>query len=58
MRKSRGKQVERSKCRAWSRMGIAEFQCLEKLPEELKGSLPTVDEIEAELGASDHSETS
>jgi predicted nuclease of restriction endonuclease-like (RecB) superfamily len=38
-------------------MGIAEFQYLEKLPEELKGSLPTVDEIEAELGSSEESET-
>ena len=38
-------------------MGIAEFQYLEKLPEELKGSLPTIDEIEAELGASDQAET-
>jgi predicted nuclease of restriction endonuclease-like (RecB) superfamily len=31
-------------------MGIAEFRHLEKLPEELKGSLPTIEEIEAELG--------
>jgi predicted nuclease of restriction endonuclease-like (RecB) superfamily len=31
-------------------MGIAEFRYLEKLPEELKGSLPTIEEIEAELG--------
>ena len=38
-------------------MGIAEFQYLEKLPEELKGSLPTIDEIEAELEASGQSET-
>ena len=38
-------------------MGIAEFQYLEKLPEELKGSLPTIDEIEAELGASYQAET-
>lgn len=30
-------------------MGIAEFRHLEKLPEELKGSLPTIEEIEAEL---------
>lgn len=28
-----------------------ETQIVEKLPEELKGSLPTVEEIEAELGA-------
>ena len=38
-------------------MGIAEFQYLEKLPEEFKGSLPTIDEIEAELEASGQSET-
>jgi len=31
-------------------MGIAELQHLEKLPDELKGSLPTIEEIEAELG--------
>lgn len=31
-------------------MGIAEFRHLEKLPAELKGSLPTIEEIEAELG--------
>ena len=31
-------------------MGIAEFRYLEKLPDELKGSLPTIEEIEAELG--------
>ena len=36
-------------------MGIAEFRHLEKLPEELKGSLPTIEEIEAELGSSDGS---
>jgi predicted nuclease of restriction endonuclease-like (RecB) superfamily len=30
-------------------IGIAEFRHLEKLPEELKGSLPTIEEIEAEL---------
>lgn len=31
-------------------MGIAEFHHLKKLPEGLKGSLPTIEEIEAELG--------
>lgn len=31
-------------------MGIAEFRHLERLPEELKGSLPTIEDIEAELG--------
>jgi len=30
-------------------MGIAEFRHLEKLPEQLKGTLPTIEEIEAEL---------
>lgn len=34
-------------------MGIAEFNHLEKLPAELKGSLPTIEEIEAELAASE-----
>ena len=38
-------------------MGIAEFRHLEKLPEELEGSLPTIEEIEAELAALDESET-
>lgn len=33
-------------------MGIAEFRHLEKLPSELKGSLPTIEEIEAEFGSS------
>jgi predicted nuclease of restriction endonuclease-like (RecB) superfamily len=37
-------------------MGIAEFKYLEFLPEGLKGSLPTVEEFEAELGLSDQSE--
>jgi predicted nuclease of restriction endonuclease-like (RecB) superfamily len=34
-------------------IGVSEWetQIVEKLPEELKGSLPTVEEIEAELGA-------
>ena len=31
-------------------MGIAEFTYLEKLPAELEGQLPTIEEIEAELG--------
>jgi predicted nuclease of restriction endonuclease-like (RecB) superfamily len=34
-------------------MGIAEFRYIEKLPEELKGSLPTIEEIEAELSSPD-----
>jgi predicted nuclease of restriction endonuclease-like (RecB) superfamily len=33
-------------------MGIAEFRHLEKLPVELMGSLPSIEEIEAELGSS------
>lgn len=36
-------------------MGIAEFQYLEALPEGLKSSLPTIEEIEAELGNSTES---
>ncbi len=31
-------------------MGISEFRHLEELPERLKGTLPTIEEIEAELG--------
>ena len=31
-------------------MGIAEFTHLLKLPDEFKGSLPTIEELEAELG--------
>ena len=34
-------------------LGIAEFTYLEKLPEEFKGTLPTIEEIEAELGKPD-----
>ena len=30
-------------------MGISEFRHLETLPEQLKGTLPTIEEIEAEL---------
>ena len=33
-------------------MGISEFRHLESLPEQLKGTLPTIEEIEAELGKS------
>ncbi len=33
-------------------MGISEFRHLENLPESLKGTLPTIEEIEAELGKS------
>ncbi|MEP6540293.1 MAG: PDDEXK nuclease domain-containing protein [Bryobacteraceae bacterium] len=37
-------------------MGISEFRHLEKLPEELKGSLPTVEEIEAEFDGTEEPE--
>jgi hypothetical protein len=36
-------------------MGIAEFRHLESLPEQLKGTLPTIEEIEAELAKSEES---
>ena len=36
-------------------MGIAEFHHLEKLPEQLQGTLPTIEELEAELGSSEAS---
>lgn len=36
-------------------MGISEFTHLVKLPEEFKGSLPTIEEIEAELSAKEPS---
>jgi predicted nuclease of restriction endonuclease-like (RecB) superfamily len=32
-------------------IGIAEFRLTEKLPDDLKGSLPTIEELEAELSA-------
>ena len=32
-------------------MGIAEFRHLEKLPDNLNGSLPTIEELEAEIGS-------
>lgn len=38
-------------------MGISEFTHLEQLPEPLKGTLPTIEEIEAELASPDASET-
>ncbi len=34
-------------------MGISEFKHLEQLPEQLKGTLPTIEEIEAELERSE-----
>jgi predicted nuclease of restriction endonuclease-like (RecB) superfamily len=36
-------------------MGISEFKHLETLPEQLQGTLPTIEEIEAELGNPDES---
>ena len=30
-------------------LGISEFHYLEKLPDDLKGTLPTIEEIQAEL---------
>ena len=33
-------------------LGVAEFRYLERLPDEFKGSLPTIEELEAELGKS------
>jgi len=36
-------------------LGIAEFTHLERLPEQLKGTLPTIEEIEAELRSSERS---
>jgi len=30
-------------------MGVAEYQLSSALPEDLKGSLPTIEELEAEL---------
>ena len=34
-------------------LGVAEFRYLEQLPEQLKGTLPTIEEIEAELAKPD-----
>ena len=34
-------------------MGIPEFKHMETLPEQLKGTLPTIEEIEAELASKD-----
>lgn len=36
-------------------MGIAEFRHLEKLPAKFQGSLPSIEELEAELGATEDS---
>ena len=33
-------------------MGVSEFRHLERLPDQLKGTLPTIEEIEVELGSS------
>ena len=37
-------------------LGISEFRHLETLPEQLKGTLPTIEEIEAELGSAEKDE--
>ena len=34
-------------------MGVSEFRMLGQLPERLKGSLPTIEELEGELGKQD-----
>ena len=34
-------------------MGVAEYQLIESLPAELQTSLPTIEQIERELGGSD-----
>ena len=38
-------------------LGVAEFTHLENLPDQFKGSLPTIEEIEAELGKPREAET-
>jgi len=37
-------------------MGVAEYQLAKALPEHLKGSLPTVEQLEAELKAMEEGE--
>ena len=37
-------------------LGISEIRHLETLPEQLKGTPPTIEEIEAELGSSEKAE--
>ena len=37
-------------------MGVSEFRLLEQLPEQLKGSLPTIEELEGELARGDPDE--
>lgn len=37
-------------------MGVAEYQLLQSLPEQLQSSLPTIEQIERELGGNDESE--
>jgi hypothetical protein len=38
-------------------IGIAEYRLAEGLPEKLKGSLPTIEELESELAAATEKET-
>ena len=49
--------VEYALCGTTTPMGIAEFAHLVKLPDEFKGSLPTIEELEAELGTDEESES-
>jgi hypothetical protein len=37
-------------------MGVAEYKLLESLPPELQTSLPSIEQIERELGGVDNSE--
>lgn len=37
-------------------MGVAAYQLTHSLPEEMKGSLPTIEELEAELGGIEQTE--
>ena len=38
-------------------IGISEYRLAESLPEKLKGSLPTIEELESELGAATEAES-
>ena len=38
-------------------MGIAEYQLVESLPQELQTSLPTIEQLERELGTSGEGDT-
>ncbi len=47
-------QLEYALKRVDAPMGVSEYQLAESLPENLKSALPTVEEIEAEIGGADH----